>query len=50
MGGPFVSITKYDEKHGRIVTVDGYVYAGKKDKRNYMRQVEAIMSTLSFIE
>ena len=50
MGGPFVSITQYDEKHGRIVTVDGYVYAGKKDKRNYMRQVEAIMSTLSFIE
>ena len=50
MGGPFVSITQYDEKHGRIVTVDGYVYAGKKDKRNYMRQVEAIMSTMQFVE
>ena len=50
MGGPFVSITQYDEKHGRIVTVDGYVYAGKKDKRNYMRQVEAIMSTMEFVE
>lgn len=50
MGGPFVSITQYDEKHQRIVTIDGYVYAGKKDKRNYMRQVEAIMSTMQFVE
>ncbi len=50
MGGPFVSLTQYDEKRGRIVTVDGFVYAGKKDKRNYMRQVEAIMSTMKFAE
>jgi hypothetical protein len=50
MGGPFVSLTQYDAKCGRIVTVDGYVYAGKKDKRNYMRQVEAIMSTMEFVE
>ncbi|MBO7145127.1 MAG: DUF4837 family protein [Salinivirgaceae bacterium] len=49
MGGPFVSLTQYDAKCGRIVTVDGYVYAGKKDKRNYMRQVEAIMSTMQFV-
>lgn len=50
MGGPFVSLTQYDESRGRIVTVDGYVYAGKKDKRNYMRQVEAIMQTIKFVE
>lgn len=50
MGGPFVSISQYDEKRNRIVTVDGYVYAGKKDKRNYMRQVEAIMSTMQFVD
>ena len=49
MGGPFVGLTQYDAKSGRIVTVDGYVYAGKKDKRNYMRQVEAIMSTMQFV-
>ena len=49
MGGPFVSLTQYDAKCGRIVTVDGYVYAGKKDKRNYMRQVEGIMSTMQFV-
>lgn len=50
MGGPFVSLTQYDEKRGRIVTVDGFVYAGKEDKRNYMRQIEAIMSTMKFAE
>ncbi len=50
MGGPFVSLTQYDEKRGRIVTVDGFVYAGKKDKRNYMRQIEAILSTMKFAE
>ncbi|MBO7477220.1 MAG: DUF4837 family protein [Salinivirgaceae bacterium] len=50
MGGPFVSLTQYDAKCGRIVTVDGYVYAGKKDKRNYMRQIEAILSTMKFAE
>ena len=50
MGGPFVSLTQYDEQRGRIVTVDGYVYAGKKDKRNYMRQIEAIISTMKFAE
>ena len=50
MGGPFVSLTQYDEQRGRIVTVDGFVYAGKKDKRNYMRQVEAILSTMKFAE
>lgn len=48
MGGPFVSISTVDEARNRIVTVDGYVYAPKFDKRNYMRQVEAILNTLEF--
>lgn len=43
MGGPFVSITRVDEKNNRIVTVEGYVYAPKFNKRNYMRQLEAII-------
>ncbi len=46
MGGPYVSITTIDEKRNRIITVDGFVYAGKKDKRNYIRQLEAILYTL----
>lgn len=50
MGGPFVSLTQFDKARNRIVTIDSYVYAGKKDKRNYMRQLEAIMSTMKFAE
>lgn len=48
MGGPFVSYTVLDEQGNRIVTVDGYVYAPKFNKRNYLRQVEAILCSLKF--
>lgn len=46
MGGPFVSHTLVDESRARIITVEGYVYAPKFDKRNYLRQVEAILYSL----
>ncbi len=49
LGGPFVSYTCVDTLRNRIVTVDGYVYAGKQLKRNYMRQVEAILTSLEFM-
>lgn len=48
MGGSFVSISSIDKQNNRIVTIDGYVYAPKYDKRNYMRQIEAILYSLSF--
>lgn len=48
MGGPFVSISRLDKKNNRIVVADGYVYAPKYDKRNYMRQVEAILYSIEF--
>jgi len=43
MGGPFVSISQVDEARNRVVTVEGFVYAPRKDKRNYIRQLEAIL-------
>ncbi len=43
MGGPFVSHTFLSEDGGEIITLDGFVYAPKYDKRNYVRQVEAIL-------
>jgi len=46
MGGPFVEITIVDQKSGRLITVYGYVYGGRKKKRELMRQVEAILFTL----
>lgn len=46
MGGPFVSYTTIDTLRNRVITIDGYVYAPKYKKRNYLREVEAIMRTL----
>lgn len=49
MGGPFVSITRFDKERNRLITVEGFVYAPKYDKRNYLRQVEAILYSLELI-
>ncbi|NND95299.1 MAG: DUF4837 family protein [Flavobacteriales bacterium] len=48
MGGPFVSLTVVDEKNGRVITVDGYVFAPKFDKRNYILDIESIAYSLVF--
>jgi hypothetical protein len=45
MGGPFINISFLDEKMNRVVTVDAFVYAPGLDKRNYVRELEAILST-----
>ncbi len=46
MGGPFVSHSRLDEISQRIITIEGFVFAPGKDKRNYIRQLEsAIYST-----
>ena len=50
MGGPFVSYSVFDENTGNVVTVSGYVYAPRFDKRNYVRQIEAILQTLEISE
>ena len=46
MGGPFYSLTVYDERSAELVTVEGYAYAPFFDKREYMREVEAIVRSL----
>jgi len=48
MGGPFVSLSRVDKKRNRVVTVEGYVYAPRGEKRNYVRQLEAILYSLKF--
>ncbi|QZT35838.1 DUF4837 family protein [Halosquirtibacter xylanolyticus] len=48
MGGPWVSISVLDVIKKRIITVDGYLYSPKMDKRNLLRQVEAILRSVSF--
>ncbi|HNV52484.1 MAG TPA: DUF4837 family protein [Tenuifilaceae bacterium] len=46
MGGPFISFSTLDEKRQTIINVEAYVYAPGSKKRNYLRQVEALVYTL----
>jgi hypothetical protein len=48
MGGPFVSLTTLDPIRQRIVTLEGYVYAPMYDKREYLRQLEAMIYSIKF--
>jgi hypothetical protein len=49
MGGPFCSLTVYDSTRARLVTVEGYAYAPYFDKREYVRQIEAVVRSLEFL-
>lgn len=48
MGGPFISVVTVDEKRNRLVFMEGYAYAPQFDKREYLREVEAIIKSISF--
>lgn len=50
MGGPFVSYTFVDERYNKVITIDGYVYAPNKPKRDLMIQMESITHSLKFTE
>ncbi|MDA3890606.1 MAG: DUF4837 family protein [Salinivirgaceae bacterium] len=50
MGGPFLSISQVDEVNDRLITVEGYVYAPKFNKRDYVRQLEAILYSIKIGE
>lgn len=49
MGGPFISLSMLDLLNNRVLTLDGYIYAPSKDKRNFLRQVEAMIYSATFI-
>ncbi|HAN17859.1 MAG: hypothetical protein A2X13_05645 [Bacteroidetes bacterium GWC2_33_15] len=46
MGGPFVSFTFVDDKKNKVIHADGFVYAPQFDKRDYIRQLEAILNSV----
>ncbi|MFW5705859.1 MAG: DUF4837 family protein [Bacteroidota bacterium] len=48
MGGPFVSYTLVDQERNRLVTVDGFVYNPSQEKKDLLRQIEALLYTLTF--
>lgn len=50
MGGPFISHAFLDKSGENVIVVEGFVYAPKYDKRNYLRQVDAIISTFRWVD
>ena len=46
MGGPFISYAFIDPETSRAVMVTGFVYAPREEKRELLRQVEALMYTV----
>ena len=48
MGGPFINQYIIDDINNRVILLDGFIYApGEDHKKRYMRQLEAIFSTLA---
>jgi hypothetical protein len=43
MGGPFVCHTYLDKEQKNVIVLEGFIYAPKFDKRNYLRHVESIL-------
>ncbi len=50
MGGPFVQHIFYDKDGQSLIVLEGFVYAPKYDKRNYLRQLEAILYSFEWEE
>lgn len=50
MGGPFVSYSLVDQRDQKVLTLDAYVYAPGEEKRDLLRQLEAILHTFRFVD
>ena len=48
MGGPFVNLSIIDLLKKRVICLDGFVYAPSKNKRNLLRQMEAMIYSVEF--
>jgi len=45
MGGPFIGYTVVDEEKGRLYYIEGFLYSPGKSQREFMRELEVILST-----
>ena len=50
MGGPFISYTFVDEKRNKLITIDGFMYAPKQRKAELIRELEAMIWSIKFVE
>lgn len=46
LGGPFVSISSVDTAARKVIVGEGFVYSPSTDKRDLVRQMEAVLRTL----
>lgn len=49
MGGPFVSYSQVDTAKNVVVVAEGFVYAPEKRKRDFIREMEASLQTLTLL-
>lgn len=49
-GGPFVQYTLHHEKRGTVVTVCIYIYGPNFNKREYIREADAMLKTIRFVD
>lgn len=50
MGGPFVSYTFLDTIYQRVVTADAFLYAPSDEKRDLLRQIEAVLLSAQVVD
>ncbi|MFN2428372.1 MAG: DUF4837 family protein [Cryomorphaceae bacterium] len=50
MGGPFMSLTTTSEDDSEVICISGFVFAPKFDKREYIREIEAILRSVKIAE
>jgi len=48
MGGPFVSYLIHNSQKGELLFVDGFLHAPGEEKREYMQELEYIISSVEF--
>ncbi len=44
-GGPFISYTFVDKELNRLYYIEGHVYAPSKDKRDFIRELQAVLQS-----
>ena len=49
MGGPFVNVSIVDQERNRVICVDGFCFAPNFDKRQFVKELEAICMSVKGI-
>ncbi len=50
MGGPFITYAFLNREGNRVIYLHGFVFAPGKQKRNYFRQIDAILKSTKFAD